>query len=50
MKDPAFLAEAQKIGIPIDATTGEEVRKLFESFYAAPGSIVERAKFVMNQD
>ena len=48
MKDPAFLADAQKINIPIDPMAGDEVTKLFESFYAAPKSIVERAKFVMN--
>jgi len=28
--------------------TGDQVRRLFESFYAAPKSVVERAKFVMN--
>src|SRR5207248_198961 len=28
MKDPAFLADAAKIGIPIDPMTGEEVAKL----------------------
>src|SRR5262245_48419377 len=48
MRDPAFLAEAAKVGLPIDSMTGEEVTGLFESFYAAPKSIVERAKFVMN--
>jgi len=48
MKDPAFLAEAAKVSMPIDPMTGAEVAKLFESFYAAPKSIVERAKFVMN--
>ena len=48
MKDPAFLAEAAKVSMPIDPMTGEEVARLFESFYAAPKSIVERAKFVMN--
>ncbi len=50
MKDPAFLADAQKIGVPIDPTAGEEVTRLFESFYAAPKSVVERAKFVMTRD
>jgi tripartite-type tricarboxylate transporter receptor subunit TctC len=48
MKDPTFLAEAAKASMPIDPMTGEDVAKLFESFYAAPKSIVERAKFVMN--
>jgi len=50
VKDPAFLAEAAKLGMPIDPMTGEEVARLFESFYATPKSIVERAKFVMNNN
>jgi tripartite-type tricarboxylate transporter receptor subunit TctC len=48
MKDPAFLADAAKVGMPIDPMTGDEVATLYESFYAAPKAIVERAKFVMN--
>ena len=48
IKDPAFLADAAKVSMPIDPMTGEEVARLYESFYAAPKSIVERAKFVMN--
>jgi tripartite-type tricarboxylate transporter receptor subunit TctC len=48
MKDPAFLAEAAKVSMPIDPMSGDEVARLFESFYAVPKSIVERAKFVMN--
>ena len=50
MKDPAFLADAAKIGLPIEPMTGEEVSRLFETFFAAPKSIVDRAKFVQNQD
>jgi tripartite-type tricarboxylate transporter receptor subunit TctC len=48
MKDPAFLADAAKLNMPIDPMTGDEVAKLYESFYAAPKSVVDRAKFVMN--
>jgi tripartite-type tricarboxylate transporter receptor subunit TctC len=50
VKDPAFLAEAAKLGMPIDPMTGEEVARLFESFYATPKSVVERAKFVMTNN
>ncbi len=50
MKDPAFLTEAAKVSLPIEPMTGEEVKKLFESFYGAPRTIVERAKYVMNHD
>jgi tripartite-type tricarboxylate transporter receptor subunit TctC len=48
IKNPTFLAEAAKANMPIDSMTGDEVAQLFDSFYAAPRSIVERAKFVMN--
>jgi tripartite-type tricarboxylate transporter receptor subunit TctC len=50
MRDPAFLADAEKVGMPIDPMTGEEAADLFESFFATPKSIVERAKFVMNNN
>jgi tripartite-type tricarboxylate transporter receptor subunit TctC len=50
LRDPAFLADARKLGLPIDPTTGEETTKLFASFYAAPKSVVDRAKFVMNHN
>jgi tripartite-type tricarboxylate transporter receptor subunit TctC len=48
MKDPAFLADAAKVSMPVDPMTGDEVATLYKSFYSAPKAIVERAKFVMN--
>src|SRR5262249_463216 len=48
MKDPAFLAEAAKVSMPIAPMTGEEVARLFAPLYGGAKSIVERAKFVMN--
>jgi tripartite-type tricarboxylate transporter receptor subunit TctC len=50
VQDPAFLADAAKIGLPVDPTSGEEVAKLFDTFFAAPKNIIERAKYVQNQD
>ena len=50
VRDPAFLADAAKLGVPIDPMPGEDVAALFESFFATPGAIVERAKFVMNNN
>jgi len=50
MRDPAFLADAAKVGMPIDPMAGEDVASLFESFFATPGSIVERANFMMNSN
>jgi tripartite-type tricarboxylate transporter receptor subunit TctC len=50
MRDPAFLADAARLGMPIDPMNGVDVAALFESFFAAPASIIERAKFVMNNN
>lgn len=50
VRDPVFLADAAKIGLPIEPMTGEAVLKMFQTFFAAPRSIVERAKYVQNHD
>jgi tripartite-type tricarboxylate transporter receptor subunit TctC len=50
MKDPAFLADAEKAKIPIDPTSGEDVTKLFAKFYEEPKDVIERAKVVINAD
>ncbi len=44
MKDPAFLAEADKIQAEILPTTGEEVQKLVARLYATPKPVVDRVK------
>jgi hypothetical protein len=48
MVERAFLLVAAKLNLPIVPMTGDEVARLYESFYAAPKSVVDRAKFVMN--
>jgi tripartite-type tricarboxylate transporter receptor subunit TctC len=44
MADPAFLEDAKKQRLDIDALDGEKVQKMVEALYAAPAAIVERAK------
>jgi tripartite-type tricarboxylate transporter receptor subunit TctC len=44
MKDPAFLAEADKIQAEVLPTTGEEVQKLVSRLYATPKPVVDRVK------
>ena len=44
MKDPAFLAEANKIQAEIRPTTGEDVQKLVARLYATPRPVVDRVK------
>jgi tripartite-type tricarboxylate transporter receptor subunit TctC len=44
LKDPTFLAEAEKIGLEINYVGGEEIQKLLEHIYASPPDVVARAK------
>ena len=44
MKDPAFLAEADKIQAEVLPTTGENVQKLVEKLYGTPKPVVDRVK------
>jgi hypothetical protein len=43
MKDPAFLAEAQKTGIEIDPVSGEKFEALIKHVAAAPPAIIDKA-------
>ena len=43
LKDPAFLADAQKLQMEVDPLTGAEIEALLKSAYAAPRPIVQRA-------
>lgn len=49
VKDKTFVAEANKIGLSIEPMTGEEVQKLFETFYATPKPVVTRAMKAMGR-
>jgi tripartite-type tricarboxylate transporter receptor subunit TctC len=44
MKDPEFLAEAEKLKIEIDPLTGEQVGDLVAQIYKTPAETVERVK------
>ena len=47
MKDPAFIAEAQKLRLPLSPIVGEAARKVVDDIYAIPPDIVEAAKVVL---
>ena len=47
MKDPEFLAEAEKLKLAIDPVSGEDVQKLVDEIYATPKEDVERARLVL---
>jgi hypothetical protein len=43
MKDPEFLAEAQRLQLEIDPLTGAQIAALLARAYGAPRAVVERA-------
>jgi tripartite-type tricarboxylate transporter receptor subunit TctC len=47
MKDPAYLAEADKLKIEVDALTGEQVAALVEQVSRTPPELVERVRKAM---
>lgn len=46
LKDPAFLAEAERTGIEVQHRSGEHIDALLDRIYATPQEIIERAKAV----
>jgi tripartite-type tricarboxylate transporter receptor subunit TctC len=46
MQDPQFMAEAQKLRLPISPKTGEEALRVVEEIYATPDDIAAAARKV----
>jgi len=46
LKDPGFLAEAEKMGVEVQHVGGEEIQALVERIYASPPEVIARAKAV----
>jgi tripartite-type tricarboxylate transporter receptor subunit TctC len=44
MKDPEFLADAKKMGLPVDPLTSDEMKALLDKAYATSPEIVARTK------
>jgi tripartite-type tricarboxylate transporter receptor subunit TctC len=44
MKDPAFLAEAEKLKLDIDPLTGEQVAELVAQVAATPPDVAARVR------
>jgi tripartite-type tricarboxylate transporter receptor subunit TctC len=47
MKDPEFLAEAQKLGFEVDPVLGEKMQKVVEKVLATPKDVAAKAKGLM---
>jgi tripartite-type tricarboxylate transporter receptor subunit TctC len=46
LKDPQFLADAEKMGVEVQHVGGAAIQALLEKIYASPKEIIERAKAV----
>jgi tripartite-type tricarboxylate transporter receptor subunit TctC len=46
LKDPQFLAEADKMGLEVQHLGGEHVHSVLEKIYAAPREVIERVKTI----
>lgn len=47
MKDPEFMAAAEKAGLEVDPLSGEEVEKLVNDLFKTPAPIVEKLKRIL---
>jgi tripartite-type tricarboxylate transporter receptor subunit TctC len=43
MQDPDFIAETERMKLPVNWASGEEVAQVFASLYATPKPLIERA-------
>ena len=46
LKDPQFLAEAEKMGVEVQHVGGEHIQALVERIYASPPDLIARARAV----
>jgi tripartite-type tricarboxylate transporter receptor subunit TctC len=49
MKDPLFIAEAEKLRLPISPKNAEEVLKIIDEIYATPDDIVQAARKIAGE-
>lgn len=50
MKDPEFLADAEKAGLEVDPVSGAEVEELIKGLYALPKDEIAQARKVITAD
>jgi hypothetical protein len=49
MHDPAFIAEADKIGFAVDPLTGEQVQTLIDDLAKTPPDVVARVRAALTK-
>lgn len=50
MKDPVFLADAEKRKLDLDPITGDQIQKLVDDLYATSPEVVARVKVILEAD
>jgi tripartite-type tricarboxylate transporter receptor subunit TctC len=50
MKDPELLAEASRMNLDVDASTGDEVQGLVARMYETPPNVIERLKKALGRN
>ena len=48
MKDPAFIAEAERANTEVDPVSGEELDALTQKLHATPAEVVKRMQQIIN--
>jgi len=48
MKDPAFLADAEKVRQNVSPTIGNDAVKIVDEIYASPKDVVDAARAIAN--
>jgi hypothetical protein len=49
LKDEALLADAAKLGVDIDAVSGEETEQAFANFYKVSAPVLQQAREIMGR-
>ena len=47
LKEPAFIAAAQKQNLGIDPLTSSDIEKIVADMYATPPALIDRARDIM---
>ena len=49
LKDPEFLAEAERLALEIELVTGETLQAMVERMFASPREVVDAARKAIGQ-
>jgi hypothetical protein len=50
LRDPAFLAQAKKLQLPIEPISGERLQRLVGDVYETPGQVIKELEQILGLD